>query len=216
LVWWRLLHNTDQLGSGQFRPVSSFALRRPRGTAPKATTAALGNLVKMGHRPAGHRAAAQRQRDGAVRAECEAQGRPPTVSCRIPNAPQHTRLTLDEGGFTAAWAGEVILLDHENKSLYQCLNFSRRIHSPTQSPVAVALAKFGAHVPPLRLTRNQLRARRRSKQRRKRIQSGTASSAVKVQPAWQHPGSPGAAALAPHVSATLAAERLAQGHRSDS
>jgi hypothetical protein len=48
-----------------------------------------------------------------LRAESEAQGRPPIAVLQDPNAPDHTRLTLDEARFTAAWGGEVILLKRD-------------------------------------------------------------------------------------------------------
>jgi ATP-binding cassette, subfamily B, bacterial HlyB/CyaB len=100
-----------QLGSGEVSTSQLLRIAQAAGLRAKATTLRWANLVKMGTALP----AIVLLRNGSamvlLRAESEMQGRPPIVVLQDPNAPHHTRLTLDEARFTAAWAGEVILLD---------------------------------------------------------------------------------------------------------
>ena len=103
--------NTDQLGSGEVSTSQLLRIAQAAGLRAKATTLRWANLVKMGTALP----AIVLLRNGSamvlLRAESEVQGRPPIVVLQDPNAPHHTRLTLDEARFTAAWAGEVVLLN---------------------------------------------------------------------------------------------------------
>ena len=102
-----------QLGSGEVSTAQLIRIAQAAGLRAKATTLRWAALVKMGTALP----AIVLLRNGSamvlLRAESEAQGRPPIVVLQDPNAPHHARLTLDEARFTAAWAGEVILLKRD-------------------------------------------------------------------------------------------------------